>query len=63
MIFSYDRNYTHTTEDAFTSEDPEKPITAGLYTVDKSDEPFVYKYGYHEVSTTPLSLSLSDTKF
>ncbi|KAF8313712.1 hypothetical protein DL93DRAFT_2228455 [Clavulina sp. PMI_390] len=36
-------------EDAFTTEDPEKPITSGLFIVDKASEPFVYTYKYHEV--------------
>jgi Ethanolamine utilisation protein EutQ len=33
---------------AFTTDDPEKPITAGVFTVTKADTPLLYKYGYHE---------------
>lgn len=47
----------HPIEDVYTSTDAEKPITGGLFTVDKADEPFVYTYGYHEVSPLPSILS------
>ncbi|KII86183.1 hypothetical protein PLICRDRAFT_177769 [Plicaturopsis crispa FD-325 SS-3] len=36
-------------EDVYQTDDEEKPITSGIFTVTKADAPFVYVYKYHEL--------------
>jgi len=36
-------------DDVFTTKDEDKPISGGLFTMEKADEPLVYTYGYHEL--------------
>lgn len=35
--------------DIAVSDDPEKTIVSGFYRMEKSDEPLVYEYTYHEM--------------
>lgn len=36
-------------DDIAVSEDPEKTIVGGFFRMEKSDEPLVYTYDYHEM--------------
>ncbi|KAG8692914.1 hypothetical protein FRC09_010866 [Ceratobasidium sp. 395] len=36
-------------DDVFTTKDEHKPISGGLFTMEKADKPLVYTYNYHEL--------------
>ncbi|KAL8290010.1 hypothetical protein RQP46_002949 [Phenoliferia psychrophenolica] len=36
-------------DDVYVTDDAEKPMSGGIFTMIKADEPFVYTYKYHEL--------------
>ncbi|KAM0746600.1 hypothetical protein T439DRAFT_329707 [Meredithblackwellia eburnea MCA 4105] len=36
-------------DDVYVTDDSEKPISGGIFTMVKADAPFVYTYKYHEL--------------
>ena len=39
-------------DDVFATDDTEKPISGGIFTVKKAEKEFVYLYKYHELKVS-----------